>query len=595
VTNRTAGTALFSGAITEGGLGIRLDNNDGSTVTFSGGLAANTGANPAFTAVDGGTVNVCTVNPCDGATTVVNTLATTTGTALNAANTTIGASGLTFRSISANGANNGIVLNGTGTSGGLTVTGNGGTCTFAVQTCTGGTIQNTSSVGVSLTNTSNVSFTLFRVLATGSDVSGTGVNTFSFTNSLNIDAGNEDNENAFFFGTLNSTNLSGTLTISNSVTREFVNDGLVVRNNTGALTINLTNNTFFDNDDEDDAAGPGFGVNAVLIEGSGTAGIVLNATGNTFDTIEGEAIQYEAEGSGVNDVNIIGNTMTNPAANSNFEVGGGITLIVDTSVAGAPATLTFDIQGNYFNLIPDDASVIVGEGNLQGRIGGDVAANQSGPGGANQGNTIKQLGSSNGCAGDGIRLDDDGNFNATRQPSGTSWKVLVLNNYIDQHNGVDVGGDLCAGTSGDQGIVIFNRDHTGTLEVAIENNIVIDSLNQGMRMFVADREGAVTNGPNTVVRIANNSFTNITGTEAISISSDDEADVCAHIMGNTKTGGGGPDGTIFLDRRVATAVFNVPQASTAAIAADNNGASVTLGLQPRTFGVTCNPTLPTHP
>ena len=34
----------------------------------------------------------------------VNTITTTTGTALNVANTTIGASGLTFRSISANGA-----------------------------------------------------------------------------------------------------------------------------------------------------------------------------------------------------------------------------------------------------------------------------------------------------------------------------------------------------------------------------------------------------------------------------------------------------------------------------------------------------------
>ena len=44
------------------------------------------------------------------------------------ANTTIGASGLTFRSISANGGANGIVLNNTGTTAGLTVTGNGGTC-----------------------------------------------------------------------------------------------------------------------------------------------------------------------------------------------------------------------------------------------------------------------------------------------------------------------------------------------------------------------------------------------------------------------------------------------------------------------------------
>ena len=77
------------------------------------------------------------------------------GTALNVANTTIGASGLTFRSISANGAPNGIVLNTTGSSGGLTVTGNtsgncggqvansGATVTAPVASdCSGGVIQN---------------------------------------------------------------------------------------------------------------------------------------------------------------------------------------------------------------------------------------------------------------------------------------------------------------------------------------------------------------------------------------------------------------------------------------------------------------------
>ena len=58
-------------------------------------------------------------------TTIVNTITTTTGTALNVANTTIGASGLTFRSISANGAANGIILNNTGALAGLTVTGTG--------------------------------------------------------------------------------------------------------------------------------------------------------------------------------------------------------------------------------------------------------------------------------------------------------------------------------------------------------------------------------------------------------------------------------------------------------------------------------------
>ena len=72
-----------------------------------------------------------------------NTLATTTGTALNVANTTIGAEDLTFQSISSNGAANGIVLNTTGTAGNLVVTGDGD----GNPDGGGGTIQNTTGTG----------------------------------------------------------------------------------------------------------------------------------------------------------------------------------------------------------------------------------------------------------------------------------------------------------------------------------------------------------------------------------------------------------------------------------------------------------------
>src|SRR5205814_644268 len=121
VTNHTGGTIAFNGAITDNGLGINLGTNTGGTINFSGGITANTGTNPAFSATGGGTVNVNDAGP------VVNTLTTTTGTALNVANTTIGSTGLKFQSISANGATNGIVINNTGTTAGLTVTGNAGT------------------------------------------------------------------------------------------------------------------------------------------------------------------------------------------------------------------------------------------------------------------------------------------------------------------------------------------------------------------------------------------------------------------------------------------------------------------------------------
>ena len=135
-------------------------------------VAARTATNPAFTATGGGTVSATQNN-----TTIVNTITTTTGTALNVANTTIGASGLTFRSISANGAANGIVLNNTGATAGLTVTGQRrGSCTSAA-TCTGGAIQNTTGDGFALTNTRNVSLTrLFVGTAGNHGINATAVN-----------------------------------------------------------------------------------------------------------------------------------------------------------------------------------------------------------------------------------------------------------------------------------------------------------------------------------------------------------------------------------------------------------------------------------
>jgi hypothetical protein len=117
VSNSASGTTVaYAGTLNvTSGAGVSLSNNTGSTITFSGGVTLSTGTNAAFTATGGGTVNV---------TGTTNTLTTTTGTALNVANTTVGAGGLTFKSISANGAATGIVLNGN-LGGAVTVTGDG--------------------------------------------------------------------------------------------------------------------------------------------------------------------------------------------------------------------------------------------------------------------------------------------------------------------------------------------------------------------------------------------------------------------------------------------------------------------------------------
>ena len=118
VVNKNGGTVTLSGTVTGTGTGVNLNSNTGATISFTGGgMNLSTGANAAFTATGGGTVSVTGAN---------NVLAATSGSALVVQNTTIGAAGLTFRSISSNGGSNtGIILDTTGASGGLTVSGSG--------------------------------------------------------------------------------------------------------------------------------------------------------------------------------------------------------------------------------------------------------------------------------------------------------------------------------------------------------------------------------------------------------------------------------------------------------------------------------------
>ena len=152
ISNRTSDTVTLSGAIGDTGGGIVLNSNTGATINFSGTLTLATGANPAFTATAGGTLT---------STDTSSTASTTTATALNVANTTIGAAGLKFRSISAgtavNGPTNGIVLNNTGAVGGLSVIGTG-------SAGSGGTIQRASGDGVRLINTRSVSLDRMLIL-----------------------------------------------------------------------------------------------------------------------------------------------------------------------------------------------------------------------------------------------------------------------------------------------------------------------------------------------------------------------------------------------------------------------------------------------
>jgi CARDB protein/cadherin domain-containing protein/cadherin-like protein len=341
VTGRTGGAATFSGAVTDTGSGINLGSNTGATINFTGGITASTGTNAAFTATGGGTVNV---------TGSANTLATTTGTALNVSGTTIGSSGLTFRSVSANGGANGIVLSSTGSSGGLTVTGNGGTCTNAdTSGCSGGQIQNTTGAdnssatpvgtGIVLSDTQAPSLTRMWLHDNSNyAIRGTNVAGLTLANSVINGTNGTNGTDPFNDSSVYVSNLTGSATVSSSDIRGGFENNVSVVNSSGSLDrITFSSDTFGDNNATN-------GNDAVQLE-SLAAASALKATiqNSTFTGAEGDLVDYSHNGSGLGDLVVSGNAFSNnhPGIATG---GGGLTL----SNAGTSGTTTMSITNNSF-------------------------------------------------------------------------------------------------------------------------------------------------------------------------------------------------------------------------------------------------------
>jgi Big-like domain-containing protein len=288
VDSCVSGTKTFNGAISDTGSGtgggVWMTNNPGVIVNYTGQLTLATGGTNAFVATGGGTIS---------SSNTASTIVTTTGTALNVTSTTIGAAGLKFKSISAGtpgtGPANGIILNTTGSTAGLTVLGTG-------SAGSGGTIQKTTGDGISLTSTRDVvlksmnigdatatdtqaadttnniggngitinnvqpasnSFGLLldnvKIARTGGHgINGTGGNVGLSLNNISIlNAGDSTGEDAISMGSGFPTTdmLTGTVSITNSTFAAMVDHGFQVEN-AGAGVLNMTVDTVtFKNND----------------------------------------------------------------------------------------------------------------------------------------------------------------------------------------------------------------------------------------------------------------------------------------------------------------------------------------------------------
>jgi VCBS repeat-containing protein len=498
VANKTGGTVAFGGAITDGndgdGSGISLTNNTGATINFTGGTTLSTGANNAFTATGGGTVNV----------TGTNHLTTTTGTALNITGTTIGASGVTFQDISANGAVNGIVLNNTGSSGGLTVTGDSG----STKNGSGGTIQNTTGDGVSLTTTQNVSLDQLNIQSTGgSGVNGVGVTNFALTNSTVNNSGNALLESNIAFngsGAQTGNSISGTLTITgNTLTNAFYS-GVDIQGDSGTISdANISNNTI---------------TSSTVAANTHGSGIDIAGTGNA-------STAFSIDKASINN-NII----------TNFPSGDGINFSVGNANASGPQAHAGTI-GSGTNVITINNNTVHGQStaNPIANQGIAVVDTSGNPGARTQVNAVVSTNDIQNTFGTSLLIGNNGY---------SDMAITVDHNTIVGVGEADLGG--ANGIGGGNGVGGAGTAWTPHLTAIIESNNVSGTDGNGILMV-----NRATNGEMDV-KIDNNTVampTNAGGTARQGIRVDagnntagEDASVFLNIFGNTTTGSNGAAG-----------------------------------------------------
>jgi hypothetical protein len=428
---------------------VTLDtNNAGGTMNFgNGGLDIDTTSGAGFSAAGGGTITVTGTG---------NSVSSMTGRAVNVQNTNFGSSGFTFQSISANGAPNGILLNSTGTSAGMTITGTG-------ANNSGGSIQNTTSHGVSLTTTNN--FNADELSITGANfagVDGTDVTNFTFTDGEILNAGDSHTDNlhgaiAFNDQAGNENNIDGTLVITGNLLKDPYGGGVDVFNRSGTITdATVSNNTIDSPADE-----------ALSREDAISFNLFGSAT--TVASLTKAQIQN----------NVI----------TDFPSGNGIAFLgAQTNLSPAPVG-TVGVPGSATNRILIDGNLLTGD--PVNRFGGAaILAGVEGRGAGNFDIT------NNGTAANPI-TNVGTHAIATGNSGSSNVEYLIEGNRINANN-FEAGG-LGIRSASDQHIMVGGSTLSNpTLKTIIHNNVVRNTTGGGIRVLAANSNGT------SEVKVTNN-------------------------------------------------------------------------------------------
>ena len=470
VTNVNSGHVEFAGdsmAINTGASnGVNLTSNTGSTINFNSGpggtgLDITTTTGTGFNATGGGTV---TVTNNSG-----NTIDSTSATALNVVNTTIGSGGLNFTAISA--GNNtaaadpthGIVLNNTGALGGLAVTGTG-------TANSGGTIQNISQYGISLTSTLNPSFNNININNIGRNgIDGFDVTNFSLTNSSITTVGTASLAGDFETSAIafvdrsgaNDNTIDGNITITGNTISDPERNGIMIETWAGTISnINISNNTLSGGTTNARIQ------DAVHVFAMGTTGGITTGTINNnsisdfrfFDTapaidifIGGNGIRLVTDTNAVNSASTLG-TIANPFVISGNDIDNVGSNMIAVTAVGRTASANVRILNNGTIADPmtnaEGLGISVffgGNGTFNGLVHNNVIDN------------IDQGANPSGSSGIGVQSDFGGDNGANTDVTNSNF--TISNNTIS-----DMAGN---------GIIATGINNAGTMNVRIIDNDVL--------------------------------------------------------------------------------------------------------------------------
>jgi uncharacterized repeat protein (TIGR01451 family) len=383
VQNTASGTINF-GNTTVGGsgsTGIVLTNNNGD-ITFGALTITPDGGQRGLLATDSdGATAAGAITAASGTITTTNNTAVEITGASNTARTPLNFRLTTVNTTGAGQANGIRLANTSATSspGGFRVLGNGGTCTSATPSCTGGQIASTSGAdgatggtGIRLDNVDAVSFTRMR-LNDHPNYAIRGVNVNGFTLDASVingtngtNPGGPFNEGSINFDGGGAAGLAGSSSITNSDIRGGRLDNLRVDNSTGTFNLTITGSTFRDTVNLPDAS------DNIFIEVDNTATGIVSITGSTFGETSGDHVNFALINNAIGHITITGNTMTGNNVVGSNRLGQGI-LIVGGTWDG---TCRYNISNNTMSGTKQGHAIHTnkgsGNGNMQGTISGNT-------------------------------------------------------------------------------------------------------------------------------------------------------------------------------------------------------------------------------